>query len=292
MSSDSSALDLPSGKAEELFSYLLLHKDRPSSREALASMLWGYTTTSVSKAYLRRTLWQLRSAFREQLGASSEAVLTAEPEWIQLNPAFDLWTDVASFDQVHAQTVHTPVERISDDQVQALRTVVELYKGDLLENYYQEWCLVQRERYRYLFLAMLDKLTTVWMQRERYDVAASVCERILTLDPARERSHRQLMRLRYLAGDRTGALHQYERCVDVLDENFGVSPAASTKQLYDQIRAGTSIASTGLSADGSTTSAGLLKSKLGEVQGMLDEVSDIQDQLRQKLDALAGLIER
>jgi DNA-binding SARP family transcriptional activator len=55
---------------------------------------------------------------------------------------------------------------------------------------------------------------------------------------AHERIHRRLMRLYYLAGDRTAALRQYERCVTLLREELGVDPSERTVALYRQIRSG------------------------------------------------------
>ena len=36
---------LDASKVQELFSYLLLHRDRPNTREALAGVLWGDSST-------------------------------------------------------------------------------------------------------------------------------------------------------------------------------------------------------------------------------------------------------
>jgi DNA-binding SARP family transcriptional activator len=36
-------------KVQELLSYLLIHRDRPHSREALAGLLWGDTSTEKSR---------------------------------------------------------------------------------------------------------------------------------------------------------------------------------------------------------------------------------------------------
>jgi len=58
----------------------------------------------------------------------------------------------------------------------------------------------------------------------------------LNCDPARERTHRRLMRLRYLAGDRTGALRQYERCREFLNTELNVMPSAFTEKLCQDIR--------------------------------------------------------
>ena len=59
---------------------------------------------------------------------------------------------------------------------------------------------------------------------------------ILKYDPARERTHRQLMRIYYLLGDRTAALRQYERCVGALKRELGVNPERRTVDLHQQIK--------------------------------------------------------
>jgi DNA-binding SARP family transcriptional activator len=46
-----------------------------------------------------------------------------------------------------------------------------------------------------------------------------------------------MMRLYYLAGNRTAALRQYEHCVQALRRELAVDPAARTVALYEQIRA-------------------------------------------------------
>lgn len=52
---------LDASKEQELLSYLLIHRDRHHSREALAALLWGETSTDKSKKYLRQALWHLQS---------------------------------------------------------------------------------------------------------------------------------------------------------------------------------------------------------------------------------------
>ena len=59
---------------------------------------------------------------------------------------------------------------------------------------------------------------------------------ILACDQASERTHRRLMRMYCLAGNRSEAIRQYARCVRALDEELGVKPASSTVRLYEKIR--------------------------------------------------------
>ncbi|MCA9875114.1 MAG: bacterial transcriptional activator domain-containing protein, partial [Anaerolineales bacterium] len=108
---------------------------------------------------------------------------------------------------------------------------------DLLEGWYQDWCLFERERYQQMLLLMLDKLMAHCESCGAYEAGIVYGMQILRYDLARERTYRQLMRLFYLAGDRTGALRQYERCTAVLRNELGVKPSTSTEQLRAQVEA-------------------------------------------------------
>ncbi len=60
---DNKQLDgLEAGKVKELFSYLLIHRGRPQSRDRLAELLWNNQPPAISRKYLRQTLWKLKSA--------------------------------------------------------------------------------------------------------------------------------------------------------------------------------------------------------------------------------------
>src|SRR6185436_8118355 len=113
---------------------------------------------------------------------------------------------------------------------------VEFYRGDLLEGCYQDWCLYERELLQNKYLPILDKLLGYCLVHQEFDAGQRYGGLILRYDRARERTHQLLMRLHFLAGDRTGALRQYERCVVALREELGVQPDRRTVALYEEIR--------------------------------------------------------
>jgi DNA-binding SARP family transcriptional activator len=226
---------LDAQKVQELFSYLLLHAGQPHHREKLAGLLWAEQSAVQSKNYLRRTLWQLQSALKE---VSEEApFLQVEADWIRLDCSDCLWVDTAVFELAFARTNGKQGEGLDETAVHALVEAVQIYRGELLEGWYQNWCLFERERFRQMLLMMLDKLMAYGEANGAYEAAITYGMEILRHDLARERTHRQLMRLHYLVGDRTGALRQYERCKAILQEELGVAPAAATEQLHSQIEA-------------------------------------------------------
>lgn len=223
-------------KVQELFFYLLLHADRPHTREKLAELLWPDSTAVQSRKYLRQTLWQLQSILDETL--SKHKLLTIDSDWIQVDPKADYWLDTQAFQLACVRSQGVTGATLSADDAQALKEAVVLYKGDLLENFYQDWCLFERERLQNIYLTILHKLMVFCECTQQFEAGIMYGMKILECDQAREQTHRQLMRLHFLAGDRTGALRQYDRCMAVLRQELDVDPAQRTCDLVQQIRQG------------------------------------------------------
>jgi len=225
---------IEASKDQELLSYLLIHRDRPHSREALASLLWGDTSTEKSKKYLRQALWHLHAALNSN--GNGTDVLMVDHDWLSLNPRSNLWTDVSDFERAFTSAEGVAGRQLDSKKATALRDAVTLYSADLLPGYYQDWVLFERERLQNMYLLMLDKLIVYLQFHGDYEVAQGYGATILRYDPARERTHRQMMHLYSLAGDRTSALRQFERCALALKQELGVKPEKKTVELYERIK--------------------------------------------------------
>jgi DNA-binding SARP family transcriptional activator len=230
-------LDLHARKLQELFCYLLLKRGKPLSRETLASLFWGDCTTPQSRKNLRQALWHLQNLLSVGMTPVRTQILQVDQDSVGIHPRSALWLDVAEFERVSAESQNTSGSGLHEEQAKALEQAVELYRGDLLEGCYQDWCLFERERLQNLYLEILDKLMSYCEARRFYQVGLEYGERILRVDRAHERTHQRMLRLYYLSGNRAGALRQFQRCVKALSEELEVEPAQQTMKLYEQVRA-------------------------------------------------------
>jgi DNA-binding SARP family transcriptional activator len=222
-------------KVRELFAFLALHRDHALPREYLGEQLWSESSGAQSRKNLRQTLWQLQLALGSA-GLHEPPILVTSSDSIQFNTDADVWLDVHAFEQASVVATRLETPRPHSEHIAALTQAVELYQGDLLEGWYQDWCLFERERLQVAYLAMLNELVSHFEQHQAYDIASSFAERILRCDAAHERAHRRLMRLYYLRGDRTAALRQYDRCRAALADELDAAPAHETDALREQIR--------------------------------------------------------
>ena len=226
-------------KVQELCAFLMLNRGSTFSREQLAEILWEDFPADKARKYLRQTLWQLQSRLEQETMARTRPLLLADAEAICVNPRAVYALDIADFEEHCAAAPGRSGQPLNAAAVERLEAAVMLYSGDLLEGWYQDWCLYERERLNNWYLIALDKLLHYCIVYGAYENGMRYADKILRCDRTRERTHRSLMRLHYLAGDRTTAIRQYERCVAILHKELGVKPARQTTHLYEQICADT-----------------------------------------------------
>jgi DNA-binding SARP family transcriptional activator len=205
---------------------------------------------------------------------------------VQLSPDATLWLDVGEFERACAAAQGQQGAQLEPALADQLRAAVELYRGDLLEGWYQDWCLYERERLESMYLSALDKLMAFCETSGEFEAGLSYGARALRHDRARERTHRQLMRIYYLAGDRAEALRQYQRCVAALSADLDTRPSKPTVDLYQQILAdqlNVPAAGPSLAAAGPATTFPTL---LGHLKQLIQTLASLQLQIHDKVQIL------
>ncbi len=220
-------------KALTLLAYLLLRRERTIPRDQVAFTLWADVSEAEARANLRRHLHLLRRYLPPP--APGRPWLLTEHETVQWNRQSDYWLDIQAFDQVVNEARQLDRDASAQAAVASLQSAVEHYNGDLLENVYEDWALVERERLREQYTGALEQLTA--LQKSAGDIRGAIAttKRLLAHNPLREETHRQLMEFYYQAGDRAAALQQFEECRRLLREDLDVEPMPETLALRQAI---------------------------------------------------------
>ena len=276
-------------KVQELFSYLVLHHDNALHRDQLADLLWGDHDGGDSKKYLRKALWKLNSELKK-LDCSLQQNLQVEPQWIYLNMGTGCWADVLEFEKTYTSIRGIPSAKLSRQQFQDLKKAKDLYRGDLLSGRYWDWCILDRERFREMLLIMIHKLMGYSEANGEYEAGLEYGNEILRHDRAHERTHRRMMRLYDLSGNRSAALRQYERCREALREELDVEPSTRTKALYQHIAQGENRDIPVFLTN--ATNGDSLEETLDRIKHMLDRHIRQQEQLSQQIQVLEEAIRR
>ncbi len=226
-----------SDKARGLLAYLAIEVQRPQRREFLAGLLWPEFTEQAARGNLRRVLANVRDVIGDKKSEPPFLIITRQST--RFNQEADFALDAAVLESaLSAAQQHS-------SSTTELETALAAYHGDFLAGLsvpdsapFEQWLLLQRERYRQLVLEGFDLLVNRFEARGSRQAALHAARRKLAIEPTREEAHRQVMRLLAMIGDRSGALAQYEICRAVLEEELAVVPDQATTALYEQIRDG------------------------------------------------------
>jgi DNA-binding SARP family transcriptional activator len=265
----------PTRRAAALFAFLALHAGRSFHREALAGLFWGDHPEERARKCLRTTLWRVRRVVEG--GCAPGSWVRAQGGRVGLGLSGSMEVDVHAFLEgiARAEDAASTGKGPDDRAVVELEGALALYRGDLLEEFYEDWAAVERERVRLMRLRGLEILLQWRRDRREWAEAARRAREILMLDPLREHVHRALMATLNAMGDRPSAIRQFHLCRRLLDEELEVGPMPETAALHRTILEG--------GADGGDRSGAP-----GASGGMVAEV----DGLLEQLYAVAGRLER
>jgi predicted ATPase/DNA-binding SARP family transcriptional activator len=215
-----------------LLAYLAYHLPRTHLRDALIELLWPEGDLQAGRHSLSVALSSLRQQL-EPPGVPAGAVLVADRASVCLNPAV-VTTDVAEFEAAlrSAERAGSRAER-----AESLTRAVDLYRGELLAGYYEEWLLSPREWLAERYFQALGQLIGLLEQSGEMSRALDFGQRGVSADPLREEAHRDLMRLYAAAGQPAAALRQYRELERRLKQELDTSPAAPTRALAREIAA-------------------------------------------------------
>jgi DNA-binding SARP family transcriptional activator len=280
-------------QVQELFGYLLLFWDHPHPRESLTETLWGDQPVGKARKKLRQTLWRLQSTLGKQANSASPELLI-DNEWIQIVLPTDFCLDTKEFQKIFNVINGKKIQEINLSDLKKMQHAVGIYKGDLLEGWYSDWCIFERERFQIMYLLLLDKLVQFCELHQNYDLGLSYAMEILSHDSAYERAHQQLMHLYFLGGNRTQALHQYERCVVALKKELDVEPSEKTRQLYEKIRLDTFkpplIAEEIVASQTASPTKPTLKSVLNRLEEVSETLSRLEQQIKEEIVRLGSVL--
>jgi WD40 repeat protein/DNA-binding SARP family transcriptional activator len=209
------------------------------SRKALA--LLGYLAVQehpVPRAHLVDLFWETRPEVQGRANLSwvlnrittlLPGCLQSDRHTVRFHRTDSFWLDIDTLQALAEQGEAT-----------SLATAVALYRGEFLEGLtldgcaeFEIWLVGERERRRQRVAFALEKLVAHHCQCGEYEQGMDFARRLLALEPWREETHQQMMRLLASSGQRSAALAQYETCRRLLTEELGVEPSKETRAIYD-----------------------------------------------------------
>jgi DNA-binding SARP family transcriptional activator len=201
---------------------LLALEDRPVTRPHVAGMLWLDTTDEQASASLRSALWRLRRP--------GYRLVEVSPSHLRLA------SDIA----VDYREVTARARRLVGDDAPGELTSLDATElsSELLPDWWDEWLLMERERFRQLRLHALEALGARLAAIGQFAAALEAGLSAVACEPLRESAHRLLIEIHLAEGNRAEALRQYLSYTRILHAELGLQPSDGVRALVDNLLAG------------------------------------------------------
>lgn len=213
LSCDGRDIALPRS-AQRLIAFLALH-ERGQARLNVACALWLDTPDERAFANLRSALWRTNHAGR--------IIIESVGGLLRLSP--QIIVDVSQEREAALRLIN---QAPGDDPAEL---AMDLLDAELLADWYEDWVLVERERFRQLRLHALEAACEKLTLQCRYAEALRVGLAAVAAEPLRESAHRAVIRAHLAEGNRGEALRQYGLCRHLIEASLGSRPSRSLEQL-------------------------------------------------------------
>jgi DNA-binding SARP family transcriptional activator/TolB-like protein len=220
-------------KPKQLIKLLALQPHHQLHRDQAMEFLWPDSDPESAANNLHKTIHLARHALEPSLKSVAEShFILTQGQQILLRAPGRLWIDVEDFEQrVKAAQTSSDIKACEEARV--------LYAGELLaDDRYEDWAAPRREQLQNKYQELLAKLARLYETRGEHKEAIGRLQELLITDSANEETHRHLMRLYAVTGNKHQALRQYQLCCDALQKDLDAQPERQTNELRREIISG------------------------------------------------------
>ena len=226
-----------SRKLWDLYKFMVTHRKRTFTPEALIDSLWPSEDYSDPRSTLRRQMHRLRQLLGEKDGSQSPASILFSNGFYRWNPETDVRIDAEEFESC-VQLGDLMKDSQDNNALIHYRKALELYAGDYLpECMDQTWIFPVRSHYRRLYIRAFQRASSMLADSGSFQELLDLAEKAIEIDVYEEDFHLAYMEALLQLEQRKRALEYYEQITGFFYRELGLKPSPSLRNLYKRILA-------------------------------------------------------
>jgi DNA-binding SARP family transcriptional activator len=227
--------DLPGNQGRIAFVALAVER-RPLSHDELADIVWGEDPPERWKGSLAAVVSKIRTLITATGLDGRTAMLSSGGAYTLVLPA-ESWVDLEDahrrLDRGEGALRHGDASAATGDATVA----ASILRRPLLAGAESRWVERIQARHVDALYRSLTTLAAAWSRLGDHQLAVTVAESAVQLDPLRETGHRLLIESERARGDRGAALRAFTRCERLFANELGVGPSPETVALVEGLGA-------------------------------------------------------
>ncbi len=225
-----------SRKLWELFMFLITHREKPYSPEAILETLWPDQEYADPNKAMKNIVHRLRQKLDGEKGNGTDSAIINSHGCYNWNSDSSYWFDAEEFETI---CLEARAKAVTDPEAAChlYSQGLDLYRGEYLpESPYSDWLLPIRYHYRRLFIDSALRYMELLKKLKKYSLMIEECEKFIALERFEEEFHLRYIEALLAERKIAQARSHYEHVSSLFYREFGAKPSAAMRSLYGAIR--------------------------------------------------------
>lgn len=214
-------------KVKELCAYLLHDYNRVIGTEELIDRLFSKVDYEKARTYFYTSMSYLRKMFKE-IGYSH--AIKKQDYGYQLDISGMNW------DRLEIENALMLSSVVTDENVESLLRILDLYKGDYFQNFDQIIFIAKRQEIRQNVIHIFRSLKNYYQRKNNPDKILECLLKIVQVAPESEIDVFDLIKMYESQGNRANALYWFENLKQYLKKEFGIEPSNEIKEFVYRVK--------------------------------------------------------
>lgn len=200
-------------KAKELFLYLLYHRGDMVSSSEIMDKIWADKRADKSANILYTTVYQLRKMFNKM----------GYPDIIQSKRGYyNVNINKIDYDVDLMVKLIEECDEIYENNIDKVREVIKIYQDQFIADENYVWSYGFRVHLKNRFKDIILRAADYYIDKKEYHKADKMLKRLIEEDSIDEKSHKKLIDLYQLMGEKLLAKKQLEKLKKIYQDEFGI----------------------------------------------------------------------
>ena len=219
-----------------ILAYIFLNK-KSITKDSLIDEFYPDSEPENANSVFHQTLSNFRSIFKWAVDAKGKEnvpeFVVYENQRITLNQNYLYYIDAFEFEELHKKGSAGNVN--DKDRIMYYEDALSLFKGELLEGYYQPWCEEMREQYNNYFFSMVESLIEIFKNEGDYEKLAEYSRMLIKADNLNEEAYIDVIEAEMKLGSDAKAKEAYKSMIKTFKKELGEEPSAETKNKIEEL---------------------------------------------------------
>ncbi len=241
-------------KSKLLLIYLLVNQGIKINKDKVLGLFFNELSASSAENVFHQAITNIRSALKpeQRLPSHAEKIYKkAKPAKnneapVEISPSYLIYedkilymsgefvykTDVLEFNRL-CSIVKSP-ETDENRKIESAKTAVDLYKGEFLPGYYDEWIEEMRTVLEHKYIEICEILIDLFHKRKNFDELITYSEKLLQVDKLHEEASLALIEAYTAIGNNNMAKKKFSQLLKNYEDEYGEKPS---KKIMEQVHA-------------------------------------------------------